>query len=373
MKYILLVIIVLLTTLQLHAAYMTNYTDTIGVDIDDVDFSPFSLSLNMKNVSVREFLPLPRATNTVAFVKSASFSLSVLRALFLLHMYVDEARVDGLYLRFIQKQDGTLALFSPGVDTNDIVHLFGSEEKKDAFEKDARKKASGTVTIPHIVFSDMQIVCSNPVEQTHVWSLDDAQFELHNFAVPMEKNKKTWQMRLQTLFNGNTQQNVSIDAAFRTLIDDPYMRLSITGTHVTAALFDAFHSEDNESHTVDEHISLEAENEKKTPGIIDMCFSNEWARLESAFEAQSYALRTHPGVSNFFSETAVSQITFDILTDVTITNKSFRPGVIATRFYTRDDLSPRLSIEFCISNTPQLLYGPYIDYFPLENHSGVEK
>lgn len=371
-KYV-YILIILCAAAQMYAVQMTNYTDTVGIDITDMSFSPFTLTLDLADVRVSEFLPFN--SNVVARVNSATFSLSVIRALFLMHMYVDEARVDGLFLRLLQKPDGSVSLFSPGVDTNDITQLFGGEEKKQDIANDAKEKASGDVTIPHVVFSDIHVVCSNLEDQIHIWSLDNARFELHHFSLPMEENDDTWQLCMRTSFNGNDKQKLSLNAAFRTWLYDPYMHIAVTGTRVTAALFDTFFRDEDTTNTVS-GATHEKENtgaKKKKPGIIDMCFSNEWAQLENAFEAQSYALRTHPGISNYFTETVATNITFDIIIDVTITNKSFRPGTITSRFYSRNDISPELSIEYSISNTPQLLYGPYVDYFPMDSLEGDQE
>lgn len=329
-----------------HGAPYSAHTETVGLDIDAVAFRPLTLTFSLDNLRLREFLP--DQSNLVAHVAAAHLSLSMLRAFFLWQWYVDECHIDGMYFRVLQRPDGRLSLFSDGVNTQDIVTVFGGEVRAEK----TRETARSSIRLPQVTFTNITVVCSNAVTQTHLWSMDDAAFSLRNVRIPVERNREMWFINASSYFNRNTGQYMRVGLALRTWPRAPYLHMQFSGRRITAAVWDIFYPE---SAYEDKDYKEDARRDMTAQGAT-VLFTGAWARLSAAIETEFTALKEHTEIREYFATTPRERIASDIYVDITISNAVFRPGMCALHFYTDDAAHPSVSLVYAISNTPQMLY-----------------
>ncbi len=341
------------------SAPLSNHTEKLTATARDISVDLVTLTLSARDMQISEHVPIERDVLRVGSVK---VSLEFMRSLLFWRFQIDCFQMRDVYVSILRDSDGKTRLFNKEISAKEISKLFaGEKEQFDEKRSEVKRDNAPDVSIPYLSISNLNIACLEHDTREKLWSIDNIRVEIQDFFYPPEENPDVWRADFSAGFNDNPASSLEIAVACRTLPTDPFLCLKIDARRIDGAMMDMIVNtgklaEDTSSTNTANAKDEKAEREDDTPfGAVFHYFSNDIARLETAFKNECSAAATNANVTNFLATVPVTNMTFDFFWDMTISNRVFAPGKIRLKMYpTRGRMAP-LTFGYRITNSPALL------------------
>jgi len=368
---------------QVIGAGVSNSTEHLVMTYDDVSFSMLTLTFAANQVELREKGPVPRE---VLRLGTGEVSLSLLRLLFFGSVYVDSFSVSDLYISLLKDTNSVYHLFNPAIPTNEIEQLktglvlpgtgSGSSEKDDKESEageaeEAESQEVQTMTIPNIQIKNVDIELYDLLTYEKLFTLDDIWFTMKDVYLPIQENKKVCSAAVHVGLNGDPDQYLHLDLAARApraFKSKAFLKTKVEARNISLLIMK--HIVDIPS-TPSTNTKEQIQFKGNLPSLIGAgdLFSNEWERVCTTLTSRTAELNTNEQLHAFLGidpaedvtlqammeSPMVSNISFDVLLDVTVSNQVFYPGEFRVEFFNQTLLQSNLLFRYAITNTPELL------------------
>jgi hypothetical protein len=335
------------------ATQIERATDTLTLSVERLSTRIWSLSLYCHTVDVKELVPVPR---DVLHLGKAHISLSMLGTLMDMRLELDSFELRDMQLSLLRDTNGVLRLFNEAIPDEDIDTIFPDDEEEEA--SDAMSESN--FDVPYALIDGLTITCDDHDSRERLWSLDNARMEVRDWRSPPRKNRDMWTMSLSAGLYTNPASRIEFHSAVVSRPSEPFIHMGLTATYVRVATVEEI-IDTASGATEDGNAEQPAPasppdpDAAKPPSWFDRCFSNEWLRLETAVDEHLDIIASNATVQAFFNDASLSAMSFDLLCDITISNRTILPGSVTFRFHRPPPDPATLVLDYRITNAAQVI------------------
>ena len=331
---------------SLSAAVITNSTENLSLDVKNVSFNLFTLTLAGNRFSIMEKSPVEREVLNIDKVK---ISLELARSLLLWRFQLDCFYIENIFVSILEDNNGDIFLFNKNIKQEEIDKLFDSNTNKQN-----KTETNIDLSIPEMEIKNLNILCSSHDSRKFLWSINNLNLYIHNFLYPPDKNKELWDLFLSANLNEQTNSTLLFSAKCRTIPDNSFLKLNISAKNINWKTIDMIVDSGKKAGSnsgVEKIKNAQQNSDEPSPfNAVFNCFSNEIGRISDAFSQKISDAKVNQNVTNFFNNTNISNLVFDFNWNMTVSNHIFKSGNINLKMHDEKTNLPPLIYEYQITN-----------------------